>query len=152
MTLEQAYRLGFQKAAEYYEAKIQKRAARRDILRKAAQVNQAITQAPSKLQKLRDQVVAIARDPQIYGAFLGHGSNKAVDAVNNGYQKGTSILNGVVDGYKTVAGTNSVNPVLKQKFQAGLGRIGSVMKDVVKRVDPRPGTMYPMPGSMIQPR
>ena len=37
MTLDQAYRLGFQKAAEYYEAKIQKRAARRDVLRKAAQ-------------------------------------------------------------------------------------------------------------------
>lgn len=37
MTLDQAYRLGFQKAAEYYEAKIQKRAARRDALRKAAQ-------------------------------------------------------------------------------------------------------------------
>ena len=52
MTLDQAYRLGFQKAAEYYEAKIQKRAARRDVLRKAAQQQLPYDKLPPARQKI----------------------------------------------------------------------------------------------------
>lgn len=209
MTLQQAYDLGFQKAAEHYGLRMQKSAAAVAVLQKAAQqsaVNNIVRTippipwgktAPTAVHAFKDRVLPsfqqfmdsrlamkhapmtnidkvlqpnsgvtglpqkldspgssstntvagrigkflgrLYTDPRAVGAQAGTAVNDVVDAENMALRHGTRIINGLVDGYNSVA-PRTVDqsykaPKGENPFGDGIIRLRKAYSDAVSRMN-----------------
>lgn len=95
MTLQQAYELGFQKAAEHYETKMRKSAERRAVLHKAAQTWREFSKL---LQPKLEQPAAVPAQPQmspLLSKLVGYGRRIAQNQQGAGRVVGNAVNNAI---------------------------------------------------------